>query len=269
MQANNVKKTLRTLTDVPSMPTVVAQALNIIKNPDSNVRELAEIISKDISITTQILKLVNSSYYGFPKQISTINRAIALIGMNKIKSLVLSVAIKPMLMSQSGKDMWEHSIRCAVASEIIAKSLGGADPDEAFTTGLLHDIGKAILVLSDKQLAEETNKFVKLGADRIIVEKKLFGIDHTEIGAELIERWSLPMVVRNCVEYHHAPLGSQFRQAAGIVYVADRITQEPIKYPILDNDILNALDIEIEDPIELREEVYRQSEFIIKALSSL
>src|SRR3989339_730089 len=99
MSTKSIKDIIDNMSGIPSMPTVVSESLNLIDNPNSNIRQLADIISKDIAITTQILKLVNSAYYGFPSQITTINKAMALLGLNKIKSLILSVAVKPMMMS--------------------------------------------------------------------------------------------------------------------------------------------------------------------------
>ncbi len=267
MLPNDIKLTISRIPGLPAMPTVVAEALNIIKNPNSNINELSGVISKDMSLTSQILKLVNSAYYGFPQQITTINKAMALLGLNKIKSLIMSVALKPMLMSNGGKALWEHSIRCAVACEHIAKSLNTLDPDEAFVVGLLHDVGKSVLEIYNASAVQEVDRLSSLGAERLAVEKMMFGFDHTDAGSELVRRWQLPEAIINSVRYHHSPQRSRVHAVVGIVYVADRVTQEPIKYPIIDSDIANFIDFELPDPMLLREEVFEKSQAIIMALS--
>ena len=266
-QKKDIKNIISEVPEIPTMPSVVVEALNVIKDPKSSMNQLSDVISKDISLTTQILKIVNSAYYGFPKQITTISKAMALLGMIKVKSLIMSVALKPMLMSYGGKSLWEHSIRCAVGCEIIAQSLNTIDPDEAFTIGLLHDVGKTVLEICNKAAFSEVSKLVNLGAEILKVEKIMFGFDHTEAGAELVLKWNLPNVISNCIKYHHAPHHSDNPSLVGIVYVADRVAQQQLKYPILETEITNTFDFDLPEPMKLREEVFEKSELIISALS--
>ena len=267
MAGKDIKEILEKLPTIPSMPMVVSEALHIIENPMSNINQLSEIISKDISLTTEILKLVNSAYYGFPSQITTINKAMALLGLNKIKSLILSVAVKPMMMSYCGKSVWEHSIRCAVGCQMITRSLGGAQNDEAFVMGLLHDVGKIVFEMYNKDGVKEVNRLVALGADRLTAEKMMFGFTHTEIGKELVAKWKLPALIGSCVMYHHRPQESDNISMVGAVYVADRVTQDQLVYPILDPDITEMLDFDIPDPLTLREQIIKTSQSIIAALA--
>ena len=249
-----------------TMPKVISEALNLIKDPKTNVNKLSDIIAKDISLTSEILKMVNTAYYGFPTQITTINKAIALLGLNKVKSVIMSVAMKPMLQSNGGKSLWEHSIKCAVGCEIIAESLGMDDPDEAFTMGLMHDIGKIVLESYNKVAYQEINRLISLGAERLNAEKMIYGYNHAEIGAELVTKWNLPSVISTSVKYHHMPHHSEMPSVVGIVYVAERVIQDPIKYPILDFDIINSLDFDLPDPLELREIIFEKSNGIINVL---
>ncbi len=263
----DMKAILDKLQSIPTMPAILSEALNTMDNPKSSVNKLAEILSKDISLTTQILKLVNSAYYGFPSQITTIKRAMALMGFNAIRSLILSVVVKPMMVTHSGKTLWEHSIRCAVACQMMSKSLGFGDPDEAFIIGLLHDIGKIVLEIANKDASKEVNRLTLLGADSLQAEKMFFGYTHTEIGRELSIKWKLPMIIGTAIYYHHNPLASQSKMHSCLVYVGDRITREPLKYPVLDPDIVDSFDFEVPDPMDLREKVFEASSHIISALS--
>jgi putative nucleotidyltransferase with HDIG domain len=267
MATKSIKDIIDNLNGIPTMPAVVSESLNIMEDPNSNITQLASIISKDISITTQILKLVNSAYYGFPSQITTINKAMALLGFNTIRSLILSVGLKPMMMTNSGKLLWEHSIRCAVASQMLSKSLGALDTDEAFIMGLLHDVGKAVMEGSNKDAVKEINRLTTLGADVLQAEKMFFGFTHTDVGKELVLKWKLPLIIGTAIQYHHNPLASQNKLHSCLVYVADRISREPLKYPVLDPDIVDSFDFEVPDPLDLREKVFEASSHIIAALS--
>ena len=135
-----------------NVPNVMVQALNIIKNPDSGINDLAKIISYDQALSIKMLTLVNSAYYGFPQEITSIVRATSILGMAKTKNIIVTVAMRPMLTSQGDKTLWEHLIRTAVGSEYIAKTLKIMDSDEAFVIGFLHDLGKIILKKSKKNI---------------------------------------------------------------------------------------------------------------------
>jgi putative nucleotidyltransferase with HDIG domain len=179
----------------------------------------------------------------------------------------MSVAVQPMMMSYYGVSLWEHSIRCAIGCQILSKSLGQGETDEAFVMGLLHDIGKTIFEIHNKGALNEIDKLVKLGGDRLAAEKMMFGFDHTEIGQQLINKWRLPVVIGNCVRYHHTPQLSENTSIVGIVYVANKISQEKLQYPIIDPDIAESLDFDIPEPENLREQVFETSQSIINALA--
>jgi len=262
-----VIEVMENLPELPSMPTVVGEALSLLDDPKTDVKQLAEVISKDISMTTQILKLVNSAYYGFPQQITSISKAMALLGFDKVRSLILSVAVKPMMMSYSGKALWNHSIRCAVGCQHISKSLDYGDPDEAFVMGLLHDIGKTVMQIYNKKAYLEIEKLVNIGADVLDAESTFYGFTHTEMGRALVEKWKLPLIIGLSAQYHHNPLNSGEAVSASIVYVADRITQEQLKFPIFDSEIIDSFDYEVQDPEALREEIFEHSQPIIDALT--
>lgn len=267
LSKEKARQTLENLTELPSMPAIVGQALSIIDDPKANINQLANIISTDISITSQILKLVNSAYYGFPSQITTINKAMALLGFNKVKSLILGVAVKPMMLSDSGKSLWHHSLRCAVGAKYLAKNLEHGDAEEAFIFGLLHDIGKTVLQIQNIDAYKEVQKLVGIGADVIDAERTFFGFTHTDAGKILTEQWKLPLIIGITTEHHHNPLRSEELMSSGIVYVADRLTQDQLKYPVFDQEILDALDFEIPDPEAMREEILELSQPIIDAFS--
>ena len=144
MSVDEIKKFLNSLRDLPTMPNVVTKALGAIKNPNSNAKDLAKIVSHDHAITVELLKIVNSPYFGLSKNVQSVGQSITLLGFNEVKSIILSCAMKPMMTTQGGKDLWEHAINTAVAAETIAKKLGRSDYDDCFAQGLMHDLGKIV-----------------------------------------------------------------------------------------------------------------------------
>ena len=266
MTNNQLMSIIAGLPELPSMPPVIAGALKVIEDPKSNINKLSSIISKDISLTTQILKIVNSAYYGFPSQITTINKAMALLGFKQIKSLILSVALKPMMMSQSGKQLWEHSLSCAVGCQIVSNSIGLGESDEAFVMGLLHDIGKNVIEIYNKSVANDIYKRAKGTRQRIQLEKKMLGFTHTEAGEILARKWKLPPVIVSCVRHHHSPLQSEHKSMVGIVHVVDWVLQDNFDCYDIDPNISNYLDFEVSDPFEFRQEIIETTEPIIRAL---
>src|SRR5574344_1205686 len=161
----DLNELVNTLKEVPAMPNVIVHALNIMKDPDSSMRELADIISYDQSLSTKVLTLVNSAYYGFAQQISSISRAITILGMTKAKNIIITVAMRPMLISQGDKELWKHSIKTAVGCEYLAKYLKIMDGDDAFVAGFLHDLGKIVLNINSVEQYKRVKDLVKMGAD--------------------------------------------------------------------------------------------------------
>ena len=127
-------KLLEQIKELPAMPNVIVKALGIMKDDNSGTKELSDIMAYDQALTTQVLKLVNSAYYGFAQEITSVNKALALLGMTQTRNIIIAVAMKPMLTSQGGRDMWKHSLKCGVAAEYLASKTGIVDfpePDGA------------------------------------------------------------------------------------------------------------------------------------------
>lgn len=262
----DLEKILTELPNLPTMPHIIIEALGVIGNPKASIRQLSRIISRDLSITTQILKMVNSAYYGFPSQITTINQAMALLGFDNVRGVIFGAATKPMLTTYSGRTLWVHSIRCAVGCQLISKGLNIGNPDEAFVVGLLHDIGKTVMELYERNRMKELVRLVSLGADQMYMEQTMFGFLHTEAGALLAAKWRLPQLIIDCIRYHHNPQDVEDNPLAQIVYVSNCLTHEKIQYPVFDPEIADCLDFEITNPGDIRAHIFNLSESIILAL---
>lgn len=254
--------------EIPPMPNVVVKALSVIKNPATGIAELAKIMQVDQAISAKALSLVNSAFYGFRQQITSINKAIVVLGMMKAKNIIMSLALKPMMTVQGGRELWEHSIRCAVASEILAKEYKVIHPDDAFVMGFLHDIGKMLLNTKNplkyskvKYLAQQGN------VDLIEVEDMQFGTNHCILGALISKKWQLPVILTNCIRYHHDPTQSSLPSVCGIVYCADKLVQSTVHGAIFNPKIMSKLDFQIADPVALRETILNKSSIFLKEMS--
>lgn len=265
--AINVQQVLEKIKDIPAMPNVIVKALGIIKDENSGIKELGDIISYDQALTSQVLKLVNSAYYGFAQEITSVTKALALLGMTQTKNIIIAVAMKPMLTSQGGKDMWKHSLRCAVACEYLANKLNLADGGDAFTIGFLHDIGKIILNMVDTQACKQVNERVASGEDIIDVENEIFETNHADMGFLLAKKWQLSVLLANCIKYHHDPASSSMAQITTLAYVADVLSHE--EPDVFDEDLVESqLKTSASTIMGYRDEIFEKAQALFTALNA-
>lgn len=267
-KANNINDLINSLNEVPAMPNVIMRALHIVKDPESGAKELAKIVSCDQSLSTKVLTLVNSAYYGFPQQITSISRAISLIGMSKAKNVILTVAMKPMLINQGDKELWKHSITTAVGCEYIAKYLKIMDPDEAFVIGFLHDLGKIVLILKDAQTYEKVRTIPQTKSNILEIEQTFFGTDHCQMGSFLAKKWQLPLLLNNAIKYHHAPNSSSMPIPCTLVYLVDALVKGDEDFENLDKSVLSNLNMQIDQPKILKENIVSKAEILLNELSN-
>ncbi len=201
---------LERLQDIPTLPVVATQINNLINDPNSSAADIAAVMKKDQVLTAKILKLINSPYYGIPGGVTDVQRALAFLGFNTVAQLVLGISVFSLFPDDGKKEdfqifqFWRHALATAVCSEIIAREIKYAKPEEAFTCGLLHDIGKLVL----HQIAHDTLNEVVMRAK---AEKKSFfevecELDlptHGFLGEAIAAKWALPQVLRNAIRYHH------------------------------------------------------------------
>jgi HD-like signal output (HDOD) protein len=208
------KPILDKMNDIPTLPVVATKVTEMINDPNSSSGDIADILKKDQVLTAKVLKLINSPYYGIPGEVTDVKRALAYLGFNTLAQLVLSVSVISLFGEKkenrfSMQDFWKHALGTAVASEVIAKRIGYAKPEECFTCGLLHDVGKIVLL----QIApDEFRKVVNLAeAEKIsyhAAERKLEVPSHGYLGEYIANKWRLPMVIRASIRYHHVDVSS-------------------------------------------------------------
>ena len=253
--------------DIHAMPSVIVKALNIMKKPTASMKELGDIVMFDQSLTIKILALVNSAYYGFSQQISSINIALSLLGMVKVKNIIVAVAMKPMMSNQGDKELWKHSMRVAAGCEYLANLTKIMDSDEAFISGFVHDVGKMVLHMYNEKLYTKVINAVNDGADILDAEKKYYDSDHVKTGSLLAKRWQLPILLANIISYHHAPSLSSIPVPCSLVCLVDTLVQENFNPNAVDKDFLKTLGIDFADIEDLRQAILQKAELLISELA--
>lgn len=254
---------------LPAMPHVVVKALNIIKDEHAAINELSKIISCDESMSTKILKLVNSAHYSLSQKIISMNKAVTLIGLNQTKNIIVAIAMKSILADASDKDIWNHSIRSAVCCELLAKEFNIMSPDEAFMLGFLHDVGKIILNKKDKKMYSKVLDLQKRGIEAIESEEMYFKTNHADIGFYIANQWKFSEVIADAIKFHHTPLGSEMVDVAAMVYYANELSKETIDDPMFDPEIEAATKINIKDYLSYKKLINEKTDDLLSVLSKI
>jgi putative nucleotidyltransferase with HDIG domain len=212
LELSEIKKKIKSVSNLPSLPMVVSTIVQLVKNPKTSADEITRVIKTDPSLTAKIFKLVNSAYYGFPREIKTLSSAIMILGFNDVKNLAMSATVFEIFSDDnqnitfSRQKLWQHSVAVAVTSRMLAERSKYREPEEVFIAGLLHDIGKIIIDLIWHDL------FIQV-LDKVSKEKSFFksaemavlGITHAEIGMLLCEHWNMPQALCQAINFHHSP----------------------------------------------------------------
>ena len=229
MLSPRLKALVRHIDDLPTLPRTVFRITEMINNPRASARDLASVITDDQVLTARLLRLVNSSFYGFPQRISTVTRAIVLLGFDAIRHLLLTTSVFDVFSNRnqettpSHEDLWDHSLGCAVAAKVIGRHIRHDKIEELFVCALLHDIGK---IVSMVYAPNDYDAAIRLAAEKDILlieaETELFEFTHTDTGHLLAERWNLPVMVTQVIVHHHTPSqAGEFVLDAAIVHLAD------------------------------------------------
>jgi len=226
----NLKKIINKIEKIPTLPHTITQIISIINNPNSSAEDVNRAISSDLSLASKVLKIVNSSYYGLSKKVSSITQAIVILGFNTIQSLAFSASVMDLFARQEHPklrrvDFWEHCFSVALISKLIAKNLQVSikEIENYFLGGLLHDIGKVVL---DQYFNSDFNSIIELVEIQKLpmteAEKTILGTTHSEIGRLVSERWKFPDILIEAIRYHHTPQFATInKKLVTIVYLSD------------------------------------------------
>ena len=218
---------LRGKIELASLPDVYTQIVEVMNSPRSSASDLAEMISKDTSLSSRMLKLVNSAFYGFPSRIDSISRAVTLIGTRELTTMALGISvvnafkdIPCTLMSMEG--FWRHSIACGVFARLLATHKVGTSAEQLFIGGLLHDIGRMVML---KQIPEAYAEVIKQArqqqATLFETERKLLGYDHMEVGGLLCKEWRFSKALEEMISCHHLPGQGRYSLGCCLIHLAD------------------------------------------------
>lgn len=197
---------------LPSIPVVAAKVIELTSNPDVKMAELAEQITIDQALSSKVLRTVNSSFYGLRSKCTSIEKALVLLGLGPVKSLVLGFSLTESLKPAEGEgfdyeDYWKRGLHTAIASKVVADTKGYLDEtDECFLVGILQDIGMIAMLRAMPQ--EYTQVLINTGSEHAVLareEIKKFEVQHAEVGASIGERWKLPAPITVPIRFHERP----------------------------------------------------------------
>jgi len=206
---NVIEKIKENLEEVASMPHVAAKALDLLNKDDVSVIELSKVFELDMVLTGKLLRIVNSAYYGFAKKISSVRQALTILGIENIKSILISTIAfdifrKERQSSLDSNGLWIHSLATATFAQAIAKEMKLDKPEEYYIAGLLHDIGKVILI---QILNTEFNSVLEMAKNNRMTlydaEEQLLKTNHSEVGYTVACHWKLPKSLASSIRFHH------------------------------------------------------------------
>ncbi|MDD2799898.1 MAG: HDOD domain-containing protein [Methylococcales bacterium] len=221
------------INDLMSLPEIYLRIRDVINNPASTLNNVSDVVSQDANITARVLRITNSSFFGFAEEITTLSRAINIMGFSQLQDLVLSVSVVRSFKGVPNelinmKEFWTNSVFCAVTARLLAARCNVLDSERLFVSGLLHGIGQLIIY---SKLPNETTEILTLAKQQNKpvkqVERHVLGFDYAQVGGELLKAWKLP-------ESHIEAVGShtdlrsvdKFALDAAIIHIASVLVQQ-------------------------------------------
>lgn len=231
---------IKEISHIATLPEITLKIVELVENPKSTAQDLHKVISNDPALCTRILKVVNSSFYGLPGQIGSINRAIVMLGLNAVKNIAIAASLAKLFRGGdinpafTARKLWEHSVAVGATTKLLADKLKIGLGDEAFLAGLMHDIGMMVEMQFDRNKLSEAVRLVGAGSDGVPcnsmleAEDQTFGADHQAFGAALCDKWKFPRNFVLVTGHHHRPLElpTDSRTLPALAYVADRLAGE-------------------------------------------
>lgn len=213
------------LHQLPVMPLVVHEVMDSFRDSNAGSAAMAHKIALDQGLSSRVLRVANSSFYGLSREVGSIQDAVTVLGFDTIRSLVVSAGVTQAFPATADSQFdrrayWMRSIRVATYTEALSKCMGrGANL--AFTSGLFHDVGQLVLsICIPTEFAQLLAKQVDSGRSLIEIERSELGFDHAEIGGEMAKRWSFPLEIEYAIKYWRTPWREPFAPVTGMVRIA-------------------------------------------------
>lgn len=241
VQANPiVDSAIKGVSHIATLPEITLKIIELVEDPASTAQDLHKVIANDPALCSRILKVVNSAFYGLPRQIGSINRAIVLLGLNAVKNIAIAASLTKLFRGGqlcprfSARDLWIHCMATGSASKLICDELKLGLPDEAFLAGLIHDIGIMVEMQAVRDKLLRVFDEMKFDGQNVPqtdmreAETRVIGANHCAFGLALCEAWKFPASFSQVAGNHHDPtqLPSGSRMLTSIVHVADRIAAQ-------------------------------------------
>lgn len=215
--------------ELVTLPDVFHELLEVVESPTSSAAHIAEVVSKDTSLSTRLLRLVNSSFFGFMSRVDTLSRAVTIIGTGEIANLALGIAITSTFDDIPNDiiavhDFWEHSLAVGIIARTLAAQVKESKLERIFVGGVLHDIGRLVLI---KNYPQMTANMILHSASQPIslqqIEQDQLGFSHADLGGALLKAWNIPQSLQDMVCLHHTPARDVPSKAALLMHIADSI----------------------------------------------
>ncbi len=234
----NLRSLLARMDTLPSLPAIYVEIQSEIQSPNASFRKVGELIARDVSMTAKILQMVNSAFFGLARRIGSPQEAVALLGLDTVTSLVLSAKIfaqfNPRRIAEiSLEELWRHSLETSFCARAIgiAENLPRHVQDEAFTAGLLHDLGKPVLAQNFPEEYRDLMRRARSGRSGVEeLERECFGVCHAKLGAYLMGLWGMAEGVVAAIAFHHRPADSSMDHdiLVGAVHAANAIEHQGV-----------------------------------------
>jgi putative nucleotidyltransferase with HDIG domain len=228
MKPEYLERIMAKIDAFPSIPGSTVKLLKMLEDSETSVQAIEDVLRLDPGMTANVLKLTNSAYIGLTSKVGSVKRAVMLLGLKKIKQLVMTSCVGAVMdepipgYDLPAGELWRHSIAVSVAAEGLSRELKLNDTEDIFTAALVHDVGKLILgqFIQDDLAAVQAAAGSDVSFE--VAEKEVLGVDHAEIGAHILAHWSLPADLVHAVRWHHDPEGADaVNRATDVVHVAN------------------------------------------------
>ncbi|MBD5772572.1 HDOD domain-containing protein [Marinomonas colpomeniae] len=212
-----VQDLLKKTDKLPNVPDVVRELIQLLSDPNVKYSDISERVARDQTISLKVLRVVNSAYFGLSRKISSIDEATVLLGMDKLKTLVIASGFSNSVTKVDGinlTEFWQDSFRVAELSQWFAKRTPLVEADEAFTVGIVHNIGRLLLHLTEPEIAQDIQTLVSnRKAGRVKAELDLLGFTSQDAGKALMDLWKFPSTIGDAVKFHKRPFSDDEPQA--------------------------------------------------------
>ena len=236
MSEEQIEKVLAKIEGLPPLPAAVTKLCRLSASLDTDVREIAGVISEDQALTARLLRLANSAFYGLSQQVKTVSHAVVILGYHEVRNLAMGVSLIGSNLGKSDsspldvQDFWRHSLVVACGARLLGERLGLPQPDEVFVAGLLHDIGKLIFMEYFPEPYGDVVRKARAGENMLFkLEKESLGMSHAMVGRKLCRHWKLPNSLADAVAFHHrspeTSSTSEEGRAAEVVRIADALAK--------------------------------------------